>query len=380
MTFNFVLPSVIQYGVGVLNTLNALLDTYAAKNILIVCDQGMIDAKILDKVLVQIGNDKTINIFSAIEANPKDYNVQAGAKKANDTNADLIIALGGGSPIDAAKGIAVVAKQGGQVRDYATKPISENCLPIIAIPTTAGTGSEVTFSSVITDTTEHFKFTIKSPHIAAKVALIDPSLTYTLPASITAATGIDALTHAIEGYTATCTEPIAEALGLYAIEYIGKYIERAVKDGADSEARDGMMMGSLLAGLSFSHADVASVHCMAEALGSMYDRPHGLCNAIMLPYVMTENLSEVAHKYARVARALGIDERNDELAAVKGIEKIRTISLNIGLPKFSALNISPQDFHKLAEMSFKNGSNRSNPKPMTLEDYEALFYKIHEDC
>jgi len=288
MTFDFVLPSSIQYGNGILKRLDHLLDTYHAKNILIVCDQGMIDAKILDKILVHIGEDKTVNIFSAIEANPKDYNVKEGAAMANTSHADLIIALGGGSPIDAAKGIAVVAKQGGSVRDYATKTICENCLPIIAIPTTAGTGSEVTFSSVITDTTEQFKFTIKSPHIAAKVALIDPTLTYTLPPAITAATGIDALTHAIEGYTATCTEPIAEALGLYAVEYIGKYIERAVNDGTDSEARDGMMMGSLLAGLSFSHADVASVHCMAEALGSMYDRPHGLCNAIMLPYVMME--------------------------------------------------------------------------------------------
>lgn len=380
MTFNFVLPSTIRYGAGVLTTLNQLLDTYAAKNILIVCDQGMIDAKILDQILVQIKEDKNVNIFSAIEANPKDYNIQAGAEMANLTNADLIIALGGGSPIDAAKGIAVVAKQGGHVRDYAKGPIADNCLPIIAIPTTAGTGSEVTFSSVITDTKEQFKFTIKSPHIAAKVALIDPTLTMTLPSAITAATGIDALTHAIEGYTATCTEPIAEALGLYAIEYIGKYIERAVKDGNDYEARDGMMMGSLLAGLSFSHADVASVHCMAEALGSMYDRPHGLCNAIILPYVMMENLNAVVHKYARVARALGIDEQKDDIAAIKGIEKIKEMSLQIGLPRFSALNISPKDFHKLAEMSFKNGSNNSNPKPMTLEDYEALFYKIHEDC
>ncbi|MBS7527219.1 iron-containing alcohol dehydrogenase [Fusibacter paucivorans] len=376
MQFSFVLPSTIRYGSGVVKELNQIIDQLGAKKIMFICDKGIIDAGIYTRVKALLADDKTCVVFSDIEANPKDYNVQNGAAFARDNDVDLIVALGGGSPIDAAKAIAVVAKQGGEVRDYTKRAIGPDCLPIIAIPTTAGTGSEVTFSSVITDTKENFKFTVKSPAIAAKVALVDPELTYSLPASITAATGIDALTHAIEGYTATCTEPIAEALGLYAVEYIGKYIERAVKDGNDVEARDGMMMGSLLAGLSFSHADVAGVHCMAEALGSMYDRPHGLCNSIILPHLMRENLPYCTAKYARVARALGIEESDPEKAALLGIEKIQSISANIGLPAFKALAIDPKDFRKLAEMSEKNGSNPSNPKPMTADDYEALFYKI----
>ena len=208
--------------------------------------------------------------------------------------------------------------------------------------------------------------------------MVDPELTYTLPPAITAATGIDALTHAIEGYTATCTEPIAEALGLYAVEYIAKYIARAVKNGSDEEARDGMMMGSLLAGLSFSHADVASVHCMAEALGSIYDKPHGLCNSIILPHIMTESLPFALQKYARVARAMGIDEQDDQIAAEKGIEWIQATSKEIGLPDFKSLEIDPKDFRLLAELSEKNGSNGSNPKPMTVEDYEQLFIKINQ--
>jgi alcohol dehydrogenase len=377
MNFNFVLPSTIKYGKGSLQELDEILDSMNSKNIMIVCDKGIIKANILEKVKKFISIQKNIIIFDKIEANPKDYNVQDGAEIAKKENIDTIIALGGGSPIDAAKGISIVAKQGGNIRDYSTKKISENCIPIIAIPTTAGTGSEVTFSSVITDTKENFKFTVKSPYIAAKVSLIDPELTYTLPPIITASTGIDALTHAIEGYTATTTEPIAEAVGLYAIEYIGKYIVRAVKNGNDEEARDGMMMGSLLAGLSFSHADVASVHCMAEALGSMYDKPHGLCNSIILPHVMNENLEYVQYKYSRVAKALGIEEKDELKCAKEGIEKIKSISAEIGLPDFKSLNIDPKDFPKLAEMSEKNGSNGSNPKPMTAKDYENLFIKIN---
>ena len=367
MNFDFILPSTINYGKGSLKKLPEILKSIGSKNIMVVCDKGIIDAKILDKVKKFIAIEKKLIVFSDIEANPKDYNIQTGAEIARKED----------SPIDAAKGISIVARQGGHIKDYSKFKISPDCLPIIAIPTTAGTGSEVTFSSVITDTEENFKFTVKSPNIAPKVALIDPELTYTLPPSITAATGIDALTHAIEGYTATTTEPIAEALGLYAIEYIGKYIIRAVKNGDDQEARDGMMTGSLLAGLSFSHADVASVHCMAEALGSMYDKPHGLCNSIILPHMMKENLNYVQYKYSRVARALGIEDTNELEAAKQGIEKIKSISAEIGLPDFSSLNIDPKDFPKLAEMSEKNGSNKSNPKAMSAKDYEDLFIRIN---
>ncbi len=377
MNFDFVLPSKIRYGKGIVKELNEEINKLSAKRVMIVCDKGIINAGILDQVLRLLDNEKEIVVFDEVEANPKDYNVQNGADLARKENVDVVVAVGGGSPIDAAKGIVVLARQGGVIRDYVKKTIGEDCLPLITVPTTAGTGSEVTFSSVITDTKENFKFTIKSPAIAAKVALVDPALTYTLPKHVTASTGIDALTHAIEGYTALCTEPIAEALGLYAIEYISKYIIRAVKDGSDEEARAGMMLGSLLAGLSFSHSDVASVHCMAEALGSVYDKPHGLCNSIILPYIMNENLPFVLHKYARIARTMGIEDKNDESAAKKGIELIRNISAEIGLPDFNSLEIDPAKFRLLAELSVKNGSNDSNPKKMNIEDYENLFHKMN---
>ncbi len=379
--FDFIIPTKIRYGRGVIQVLGEELRLLQAKKVILITQKGLIKTGLINKVsdLIMAAGLSFI-VYDEIEANPKDYNVELAAETARKKSIDTVVAFGGGSPIDAAKAIVVLAKQGGKVRDYQGKgKIKDNCLPLITIPTTAGTGSEVTFSSVITDTTENFKFTIKSPAIAAKVAIIDPELTLTVPPLVTAATGIDALTHAIEGYTANCTEPIAEAVGLYAVEYIANNIVEAVKNGANIEARDQMMMGSLLAGLSFSHADVASVHCMAEALGSMYDAPHGMCNSILLPYVMEYNLSFVEFKYARVARAMGIDEKDDPKAAVQGIDYIRKLSREVGLPGIKSLNINRDDFVSLAEMSEKNGSNDSNPRSMTTDDYIMLFNKAYDD-
>ncbi len=378
-SFDFLLPTKIRYGAGALRGLGEELNLLNAKKVMIVTDKGLLKTEMLKRAAALIQKEGIdFIIYDEIEANPKDYNVEACAEKARAESVDTLVAFGGGSPIDAAKAVAVLARQGGKVRSYQGKgKIKDDCLPLLTIATTAGTGSEVTFSSVITDTKEKFKFTIKSTAIAAKTAIIDPELTLTVPPLITAATGIDALTHAIEGYTANCTEPIAEAVGLYAVEYITKNIVEAVKNGSNLEARDGMMMGSLLAGLSFSHADVASVHCMAEALGSIYDAPHGMCNAILLPYAMEYSLPSAEYKYARIARAMGIDERDDRKAAVKAIGHIRKLSQEIGLPGIRSLNVDPADFELLAEMSVKNGSNGSNPKELTKDGYLELFNKAY---
>jgi alcohol dehydrogenase len=378
-SFDFILPTKIRYGIGMVKVLGEELRLLKANKVMVITDKGLVKAGLVNSITELIrAEGLSYIIYDEIEANPKDYNVELAAETARKQSIDTIVAFGGGSPIDAAKAVAVLTKQGGKVRDYQGKgKIKDDCIPIITIPTTAGTGSEVTFSSVITDTEEKFKFTIKSSAIAAKVAIVDPELTLSVPPLVTAATGIDALTHAIEGYTANCTEPLAEAVGLYAVEYIAKNIVEAVKNGANVEARDSMMMGSLLAGLSFSHADVASVHCMAEALGSMYDAPHGMCNAILLPYVMEFNLPSAEFKYARVARAMGIDEKDDRKAAVKGIEHIKKISKEIGLPGIRSLKINSDDFILLAEMSVKNGSNESNPRSITKDDYIMLFTKAN---
>ncbi len=378
-SFEFILPTRIKFGPGIVGDIKDELGRLGAKKVLIVTDKGILRAGLLDKVTDRLGKGLEYNVYDEVEANPKDYNVRDAADLARAEGVDCIVALGGGSPIDAAKAASVLALQGGKAKDYRGKgKIKAKCLPLITIPTTSGTGSEVTFSSVITDTDEDNKFTIKDPAIAAKVALIDPELTLTVPPAVTAATGIDALTHAIEGYTATVTEPIAEALGLYATELIATNIKEAVHNGGNIKARTGMMLGSLLAGLSFSHSDVASVHCMAEALGGMYDAPHGLCNAILLPYVMEYNLPAVEYKYARIARAMGIDHRDDGQAAVLGIEKIREISKEIGLPGLRSLNIREEDLEKLSKISAGNISTGSNPRSIDERGYLQLFRKAYD--
>ncbi|HWR38406.1 MAG TPA: iron-containing alcohol dehydrogenase [Patescibacteria group bacterium] len=380
--FDFVLPTRIRYGAGMVKVLPEELQRLNVRKVMLITDKGLVAAGLVEPVTALIRQAGiSLVIYDEIEANPKDYNVVQAATVARETAVDAVVAFGGGSPIDAAKAVVVLARQGGKVRDYQGQgKIKEDCLPLITIPTTAGTGSEVTFSSVITDTEEKFKFTIKSPAIAPKVAIVDPELTLSVPPAVTAATGIDALTHAIEGYTANCTEPIAEAVGLYAVEYIAGSIVEAVKNGGNLQARDRMMMGSLLAGLSFSHADVASVHCMAEALGSLYDAPHGLCNAILLPYVMEFNLPDAEYKYARVSRAMGMNGADDHQVALQGIARIRQMSQEIGLPGIRSLNVQPADFDLLAAMSEKNGSNDSNPRKISKKDYRALFVQAYEDC
>lgn len=378
--FEFVLPTKIIYGAGKIEVLGDELKALGAKKTMIITDKGLVRSGLIKRVsdiIAKAGIGYVI--YDEIEANPKDYNVENCAEEAKKESIDILIAFGGGSSIDAAKAVTVLARQGGKARDYQGRgKIKDDCLPLITIPTTAGTGSEITFSSVITDTKEKFKFTIKSTAIAAKTAIVDPGLTLSVPPMITASTGIDALTHAIEGYTVNCTEPIAEAVGIYAVRLISQSIADAVKNGSNIEARDKMMMGSLMAGLSFSHADVGSVHCMAESLGSIYDAPHGMCNAILLPYVMEYNLPVVEYKYAKIARAMGIEEKDDYQAAVKGIEYIKELSKEIGLPGIRSLNVNPDDFELLAEMSVKNGSNDSNPRKMIKDNYLMLFKKVYE--
>ncbi len=256
----------------------------------------------------------------------------------------------------------------------ATKPQP----PLIAIPTTAGTGSELTFSAVITDTENHYKMTVKSPFTAARLALCDPELTVTVPPSVTACTGVDALTHAIEGYTANCGEPIADAFALYSIELIYHNLETAVKDGKNLEARSAMLMGSMLGGMSFSHSDVASVHCVAESLGGLYDLPHGMCNAIFLPYVMEYNMAYCVEKYARVAQAMGFAFTDAQEGAALAVQAVKDLCRAVGLPDFRSLNVKSEDLGTIAEMSARNISTGSNPRPMTKHDYLEVLRMAYE--
>lgn len=244
------------------------------------------------------------------------------------------------------------------------------------MPTTAGSGSEVTFSAVLTDSGKKAKFSLRSVKIAAKVALCDPQLTVSMPAPLTASTGMDALTHAIEGFTATCAEPVANAVALYSIGLVSHYLRRAVEDGRDIEARAGMLMGSILGAMSFSHSDVAAVHCIAETLGGLYDKPHGVCNAVCLPEVMRYSKDYCVEKYAQVARAMGLSFASEADGANAAVEAVGTLSDDVGIPPFSSFGIEESRFHEIAVRSFENLSNASNPRPLSVDDYVEILRRL----
>ncbi len=407
-SFSFELPTRIEYGAGVFSNLASELSRLGARRVLIVTDKGvrraLSDAAIVDPLRKA---DIGVMVFDEVEPNPKDRNVEKGAAVARQLGAEALVAIGGGSPIDCAKSIAVLVSHGGdRIKAYEGKTgVVRSVTPWIAVPTTAGTGSEVTFSSVITDSEGKYKMTVKSPFMAARVALVDPELTHTVPPRTTAATGVDALTHAIEAYTVTCSEPISDALALHAISLISRSLRDAVRNGRDAKARSSMMLGSLLAGIAFSHSDVGSVHCMAESLGGVYDLPHGVCNAILLPYVMEYNMACCQERYAKVAQAMGVScdlggnggdyGRDDTHAGLGGrvcpgtddkmrrqaaaaVRAVKSLCRDVGLPALNTLGTRESDLPMLAEMSARNISTESNPRPMDKEDYLEVFKRAME--
>lgn len=380
--FIFTLPTDIHYGPGSIGQLKELMVSHNIRKALVVTDQGIVKAGLMD-TLGALLTEAAVSyvVYDHVSPNPRDVEVEAGAAMGKASQADAVIALGGGSPIDCAKAINVLLSLGEEkIKPFEGKgKINKPLIPLFTIPTTSGTGSEVTFSSVINDTHNHYKMTIKSPYMAAKVALVDPNLTLGLPKAVTASTGMDALTHAIEAYTVKVANPISDALALQATELINDSLETAYRQGNNLEARSAMMLGSLLAGLAFSHSDVGSVHCMAESLGGKLDLPHGLCNAILLPYVMEFSKPACQERYARLAQAMKLSFSNEAEGADLAIKRVEELSAAVELPPFKSLAVSPEDFDEMANLSAKNISTESNPRPMTKEDYLSVFQKAYDN-
>ncbi|MEF8874971.1 MAG: iron-containing alcohol dehydrogenase [Candidatus Thermoplasmatota archaeon] len=373
--FRFGFPTELEYGVGKIDVLGEKL--YDFDKALVVTDKGIEKSGIFDKVNSKLW-DLDLQIYSDIESNPKDFQVEKGAEIARDFDPEVIIALGGGSPIDCAKGIGVLVSEGEDDIEnyYGSETVKRETLPFIAIPTTAGTGSEVTFSSVITDSDSYLKKSIRSPFIAPDMSILDPELTTSLPEDLTAYTGMDAFTHAVEAYTAKTANPFSNSLALYSMELILKNIEKAVEEPDDLETRGAMLLGSTMGGVAFNNSDVASVHCMAESLGGRYDAPHGLCNSIILPYIMDYNREYCTDKYARVADLMDIEFEDNEEGAKRAVTEIKKLNQNMDMPGIDKIGFKESDIEDLAEMSADNLSNESNPRPMDKEDYEILFEKI----
>lgn len=380
--FDFVLPTKIKFGYGISGELENEISNLGKQSVMIVTDKGLIGAGVVDKVTKGLGKNLkgSLTIFDEVEPNPRDTTVQKAYKIAQEKGVDILVAIGGGSSMDVAKGASVLLTNGGMIADYeGLDQIHNETAPVIAIPTTVGTGSEVTFWSVITDTTRHFKMSIGSTMIAPKVALVDPDLIESLPPAVIASTGMDALTHAIEGYTCKLAEPITDACGIYAIKLIADNIRKAVYTD-DKEAKANMLLGSLIAGICFGNSDIAAVHAMAEALGGQYDTPHGIANAVMLPFVMDYNYVACTEKYARIAEAMGecilnISERD---AAYKAVEAVRKLNLDLNIPSLKATGAKAEDFEVLAAKSEVNVSTESNPRAAKKDDFLRIFQNAYQ--
>ncbi|WP_456279216.1 iron-containing alcohol dehydrogenase [Bacillus sp. AK128] len=380
-TFEFFLPTKIKLGTGLFSQTGSLIrETMTGNKILIVTDPGIEQIGLVNELTsLLLKEEYQIEIFNQVRPNPKDIDCMNGGEAARLFEADLIVAIGGGSVIDSAKAIAILQKLGGKPQVYAGRNnVPEAVTPLVVIPTTAGTGAEVTRSSVITDTEKKTKFTIKDVHIAPKLAIVDPELTYKLPKHLTASTGMDALVHAIEAYTCKRSNPIADGLALQAMIHIYPHLRTAVHEGSNKEARNQVMIGSTIAGMAFSHADVAAVHCMAEAIGGLYDTPHGVANSMFLPYIVEYNAEADITKHATIARTIGIssEQDSDEEATKKLVTEMKQLAEDLLIPSFASLpEVKEEDFDYLAESSFLNGSTPSNAREISKEAYLDLFKK-----
>ncbi|PRS70028.1 alcohol dehydrogenase [Bacillus pumilus] len=376
MNFEYHCETKMMMGTGQSKEIGSIVEDIVlpGATVMLVTDSGVKSAGLVQPIEAYLQEaGYSVVVFDQVSPNPRDSECLAGAELFRKEQASAVIAIGGGSPMDTAKAIALLGPNGGIPEDYISgKKAYANLSPLICIPTTAGTGSEVTRSSVITLAASHKKITLKHGLLRPTIAILDPALTLTVPKSITAATGVDALVHAIEGYSCKVTNPISKAMGASAMETIVKYLPKAYENGSDLEARYKMQEGSLLAGLCFGSADVAAVHCLAEALGSLYDTPHGIANAVFLPDVMQFNAVENKVLHAELAKIMSFADKtdSDDVAIQKLIDGMYTFTKNLGIPALKDLSyVKEEDFEKMAELAEQNGSTSSNVRTVTKADY-----------
>ncbi|MCY7436363.1 iron-containing alcohol dehydrogenase [Bacillus pumilus] len=376
MNFEYHCQTKMMMGTGQSKEIGSIVEDIVlpGATVMLVTDSGVKSAGLVQPIEAYLQEaGYPVVVFDQVSPNPRDSECLAGAELFRKEQASAVIAIGGGSPMDTAKAIALLGPNGGIPEDYISgKKAYANLSPLICIPTTAGTGSEVTRSSVITLAASHKKITLKHGLLRPTIAILDPALTLTVPKGITAATGVDALVHAIEGYSCKVTNPISKAMGSSAMETIVKYLPKAYENGSDLEARYKMQEGSLLAGLCFGSADVAAVHCLAEALGSLYDTPHGIANAVFLPYVMQFNAVENKVLHAELAKIMSFADKtdSDDVAIQKLIDGMYTFTKKLGIPALKDLSyVKEEDFEKMAELAEQNGSTSSNVRTVTKADY-----------
>ena len=377
--YGFFIPTVTLMGVGAHKEIGKQVKALGGKKPFICTDKGITKAGITQQIVDLIKKDAGVDsvVFDETVPNPTDTNVADGLKVFQDKKCDLIISLGGGSSHDCGKGIGIVSTNGGNIRDYEGVDKSKKPMPpFIAINTTAGTASEMTRFCIITNTSNHVKMAIVDWRVTPNVAINDPLLMAGMPPGLTAATGMDALTHAVEAYVSIIATPVTDACALQAIRLVAGNLRAAVANGADMLARDNMAYAEFLAGMAFNNASLGHVHAMAHQLGGFYNLPHGVCNAILLPHVEKFNLIAKMDRFGDIAKAMGenVEGLPPRAAADKALDAIKQLSVDVGIPRgLKELGVKEKDLQVMAENAQKDACGFTNPRCPTLDDVIQIY-------
>lgn len=380
MAKRFILNETSYHGHGAVNEIVPEVKSRGFKKALIVTDADLVKFQVVKKVTDILDTNKmAYEIFDKVKANPSVEVVQAGVEAFRKAGADYMIAIGGGSPQDTAKGIGIIINNpefADVVSLEGVTPTKNKSVPVIAVATTAGTAAETTINYVITDEKKRRKFVCVDPHDIPVVAIVDPDMMSSMPKGLTAATGMDALTHAIEGYTTQAAWELADTLNLKAIELIAKNLRKAVEN--DPDGREGMALGQYVTGMAFSNVGLGVVHGMAHPLSAFYDTPHGVANAVLLPYVMAFNAPYTGEKFREIARAMGIrnvDAMSQEEYRQAAIDAVRQLSKDVGIPQtLREIGVKEEDLEALSEAAMADVCTGGNPRPCSKE----LVWKVYK--
>ena len=383
MVNRFILNEVSYFGPGARKELPGVVSRLGFKKAMIVTDPGLLQFGVV-KMVTDVMDEAGIayNLFSDVKPNPTVSNVKHGVEAFAQSGADFLVAIGGGSAMDTAKGIGIVTNNpefGDVVSLEGVADTKKKSVPIIALPTTAGTAAETTINYVIIDEEKKKKMVCVDPNDIPAVAIIDAELMYTLPKSLTAATGMDALTHAIEGFITKAAWELSDMFEVKAIEMIHKYLELAVNEPTNPEGRNGMAVAQYVAGMAFSNVGLGVVHGMAHPMGSLFDVPHGVANALLLPTIMRFNAPAAKEKYVEIAKALEVyrDSMSVDDAAEAACDAVQQLALRVGIPQhLTDLGITEADIPALAEQAIADVCTPGNPREVTYDDIVALYKKV----
>ena len=376
------LPKRTRYGAKSMQNIKEDIGLLNAHDVFILSDSGVARAGFADRLVDVIEKrSRRVVVYDRTEPEPTVQSVgRASAAMRQAGSVDLIISLGGGSVIDTAKCVNIVATNGGSILDYEEGNEKRRdigrLIPHIAIPTTAGTGSEATVWAIFVDQKRKFKTGVQSPRLIPDSVILDPVVTTTMPPSVTAATGMDALTHAIESYVSEYANPFTESLSLRSIELVADNLRTAYRDGKDIEARGNMLLASYMAGIAFSNSSCGIVHTLAETLGGFYRIPHGITNSLMLPSVMEFNVRARREKYSRIAGLMGevVKSPGSQASALKSVDAVRRLAKDLGLPqKLRDVGVRKKDISTLATMAFPWANISGNPREATIDQLKYLY-------